>query len=92
MLGRLYIFFRLFDHFTFWTGERAERVWYGKILTVGKIYLKHLKKKKSKINGFQADPTFALKAYLKYRAFYFLTSALGFSIIVFGVALRTLER
>lgn len=26
MLGRLYIFFRLFDHYTFWTGERATRV------------------------------------------------------------------
>ena len=26
MLGRLYIFFRLFDHYTFWTGERAIRV------------------------------------------------------------------
>lgn len=26
MLGRLYIFFRLFDHYTFWTGERSTRV------------------------------------------------------------------
>lgn len=26
MLGRLYIFLRLFDHFTFWTSERAVRV------------------------------------------------------------------
>lgn len=26
MLGRFYIFFRLFDHYTFWTGERAIRV------------------------------------------------------------------
>ena len=26
MLGRLYVFFRLFDHYTFWTGERATRV------------------------------------------------------------------
>jgi len=26
MLGRLYIFLRLFDHYTFWTGERAIRV------------------------------------------------------------------
>ena len=26
MLGRLYVFFRLFDHYTFWTGERASRV------------------------------------------------------------------
>lgn len=26
MLGRFYVFFRLFDHYTFWTGERAIRV------------------------------------------------------------------
>ena len=28
MLTRLYIFFRLFDHYTFWTDERAARIWY----------------------------------------------------------------
>ena len=27
MLLRLYVLFRLFDHFTFWTGHRAARVW-----------------------------------------------------------------
>lgn len=27
MLFRLYMVFRLFAHYTFWTGERASRVW-----------------------------------------------------------------
>ena len=46
----------------------------------------------SKMNGFIANSTFAIKAYLKYRALYFLSVILGFSIIIFGVTLRTLER
>ena len=72
MLGRLYIFLRLFDHYTFWTGERAIRV--------------------CKINGFLPDSKFAIKAYLKYKSLIVLALSLGFSILLFGFALRTFER
>ena len=72
MLGRLYIFLRLFDHYTFWTGERAIRV--------------------CKINGFLPDSKFAIKAYLKYKSLIVLALSLGFSILIFGFALRTFER
>lgn len=72
MLGRLYIFFRLFDHYSFWTGERANRV--------------------CRINGFSPNSKFALKAYLRYKPYIVLVICLGFSILLFGFALRTFER
>lgn len=72
MLARLYVFFRLFDHYSFWTGERARRV--------------------CKINGFAPNSRFALKAYLKSKPYVVLVICLGFSILLFGFALRTFER
>lgn len=72
MFGRLYIFFRLFDHYTFWTGDRSVRV--------------------CRINGFIPDSQFAIRAYLKYKAFLMLGLSLGLSILFFGLIMRTLER
>eukprot|EP01015_Nassula_variabilis_P020860 TRINITY_DN3666_c0_g1_i8.p1 TRINITY_DN3666_c0_g1~~TRINITY_DN3666_c0_g1_i8.p1 ORF type:complete len:566 (-),score=52.04 TRINITY_DN3666_c0_g1_i8:4-1701(-) len=72
MLGRLYVCFRLFDHYTMWTDERASRV--------------------CQMNGFMTSPTFALKAYLRYRAHIILAIGLIVSILIFGIVIRAFER
>ena len=72
MLGRFYIMLRLFDHYTYWSSERALRV--------------------SKINGFKADYSFALKAYLKVRPFTVLFVSMAVSIAVFGYAVIQVEK
>jgi potassium intermediate/small conductance calcium-activated channel subfamily N protein 2 len=45
-----------------------------------------------KMNGFQASPTFALKAYLKYRSFVILSIAIGVTVFLFGFAVNLFER
>lgn len=46
----------------------------------------------SKMNGFQATSKFAIKAYLKYKAFTVLVIGLGVSILVFGLGVRLFEK
>jgi len=72
MLGRIYITVRLFNHYTYWTSERAMRV--------------------CKMNGFKADYSFAIKAYLKISPFKVLSLLMVVSVIIFGYAVRQMEK
>lgn len=44
------------------------------------------------MNGFTADSTFAMKAYLTYRSFTMLAIGLSVSCLIFGLWLRLFER
>lgn len=72
MLGRVYLIWRLFEHYSSWNDEESEEVC-NSCLCEGGV-------------------KFAIKAELKERPYIIVITCLFFSILIFGVALRTLER